>query len=162
MNIIVVNELDQIIGVKERSEIDFSKDIYRVSCLWVRNSKGELLIARRSSKKEHDPKKWGPSVAGTNDEGESYEENIYKEAFEELGISDLSFEVLGKIFVQTKAKYFCTVYTVKLDRRAEDFVLQKDEVDEVRWVSMEDLKRDMSSNPDDYVFSMWDALRVLG
>ena len=162
MNIIVVDDKDRIIGVKERSKIDFSKDIYRVSCLWIVNSMGELLIARRSSKKEHDPNKWGPSVAGTNDEGETYEENIYKEAREELGVEGLSLKVLRKIFIHTKARYFCMIFISEMDRKIEDFILQEDEVDEVMWISREDLKRDMANNPDDYVFSMGDALSVLG
>ena len=162
MNIIVVDEQDEVIGFKERSEIDFSKDIYRVSCLWIVNSKGEILIARRSNKKEQNPNKWGPSVAGTNDEGETYEENIYKEVREELGVEGLSLKVLRKIFIHSKARYFCAIFISEIDRKIEDFILQENEVDEVMWISREDLKRDMANNPDDYVFSMGDVLSVLG
>ncbi len=47
LQIIVVDENDNVIGSKSRDEIDYSKDIYRVSCLWVTNPKGEVLLAQR-------------------------------------------------------------------------------------------------------------------
>ncbi len=34
---IIVNEKDEVIGYKLRSEIQ-SEDIYRVSCLWITNT----------------------------------------------------------------------------------------------------------------------------
>ncbi len=85
--IIVVDENDKEIGVKERSKITHD-DIYRVSGLWLTNSKGEILLAQRSFNKprDNDPGKWGPAVAGTVDEDETYKENIQKEIKEELGL----------------------------------------------------------------------------
>jgi len=41
MKIINVNEKDEIIGYKERGALE-SLDIYRVSALWIENSKEEL------------------------------------------------------------------------------------------------------------------------
>ena len=81
--ITIVNLDDEIIGYKPRSEIT-SQDVYRVSALWIENSKGEILLAQRGFMKRNNPGKWGPAVAGTIDKGESYEENMYKEAEEEL------------------------------------------------------------------------------
>ena len=74
--IILVNENDEIIGYKERGTLD-KEDIYRVSALWIQNSKGEILLAQRSFNKNNNPRKWGPAVAGTNDEGESYESKTF-------------------------------------------------------------------------------------
>ena len=83
----IVNENDEIIDYKPRNEIDYKKDYYRIGCLWLTNSKGEVLLAQRLLTKDKDPGMWGPSAAGTLEKGESYESNIYKEAEEELGLS---------------------------------------------------------------------------
>lgn len=65
--IIIVNENDEIIGHKARGTLE-QLDIYRVSALWIKNSQGDILLAQRKFTKKHDPGKWGPAVAGTNDE----------------------------------------------------------------------------------------------
>ena len=84
--VIVVDKNNNIIGSKYRDELQ-SNDIIRVVGVWIENEKGEVLIAQRSFNKKHDPGKWGPAVAGTLEEGESYALNILKEVKEEIGIS---------------------------------------------------------------------------
>ena len=87
--IIIVDKNDKIIGYKIRGTLD-KNGIYRVSALWITNSLGEILLARRSRKKDKHPLKWGPAVAGTVEEGETYEQNIVKEAWEELGLKNFN------------------------------------------------------------------------
>ena len=67
----IVDLNDEIIGHKPRNEIDFKKDYYRIGCLWLTNSKGEVLIAQRLLAKDKDPGKWGPAAAGTLEMGET-------------------------------------------------------------------------------------------
>lgn len=83
--IIVVDGRDEIIGYKVFKSMR-KDDIYRASALWIANSQGEVLIAKRHRLKLHNPLKWGPAVSGTLEEGETYESNILKEAEEELGL----------------------------------------------------------------------------
>jgi len=54
-------------------------------------------LAQRSFNKTHNPGQWGPAVAGTNDEGETYESNIIKEAEEEIVLRDIKFKKAGKL-----------------------------------------------------------------
>ena len=79
----VVNEQDEIIGYKERAEIQ-KDDIYRIVSLRITNPQGQILIAQRAFTKKHAPGKRSPAVAGTVEKGETYEQNIRKEAKEEL------------------------------------------------------------------------------
>ena len=79
MQIQIVDKNDTVIGTKERDEIDYSSDIYRVSALWLTNSNGQALIAKRAMAKKNSPGKWGPAVAGTLETDETYETNIYKD-----------------------------------------------------------------------------------
>ena len=103
---IIVNENDEIIGYKGKGTLEKS-DIYRVSALWIQNSKGDILLAQRKLTKKHSPGKWGPAVAGTNDEGESYESNIIKETEEEIGLKGYGFKKRDKFRRSEKNNFFC-------------------------------------------------------
>ena len=104
--IIIVNDQDEIMGHKERGTL-VSEDIYRVAGLWVTNSNGNILLAQRQLGKRNDPGKWGPAVAGTVDEGETYESNIIKEAEEEIGLEDISPTKSKKRRYTGEHNYFC-------------------------------------------------------
>src|SRR3989338_2890412 len=115
MKIIIVNDRDEVIGSKERESLDYSRDIYRVSALWIINDKGESLLAKRALTKKNHPGKWGPAAAGTVEEGESYESNIIKEAREELGIEQASLLKSKKLKRDGKHHYFTQWFTCILD-----------------------------------------------
>src|SRR3989344_2570418 len=113
---IIVDEHDNPIGLKDREDIT-SEDIYRVSLLWITNSKGEILLARRAYTKSHDPGKWGPAVAGTVEEGETYESNIIKEAEEELGLTNLKLVSGARLRKRTNYNYFVQQFSIVLDKK---------------------------------------------
>ena len=161
MKIQIVNANDELIGVKERSEIDFQNDTYRVSALWLTNSKGEALLAKRAAIKRNDPNKWGPAVAGTIDEGETYDENIYKEADEEIGLTGVEFTKIKKTRITYPRNYFCQWYSVTLDRDPNSFKLQDDEVAEVAWVDVEQMKQELQATPEKYVPAMQQIIEEL-
>ncbi len=156
----IVDENDTVIGSKERHDVDAVRDIYRITGLWVTNSKGEVLIAQRKFTKSHDPGKWGPAVAGTVDEGETYEENMRKEAEEELGIKDVEFSLGPKKRRHVPWNYFCQWFTVTLDWELEDFKIQEAEVEQIAWIPADELARDMAEHPDKYIPSMDDAIKT--
>jgi isopentenyldiphosphate isomerase len=150
----IVDEDDEIIGYKPRSEIDFKNDYYRIGCLWLTNSNGEVLLAQRLLTKDKDPGKWGPSAAGTLEKGETYETNIYKEAEEELGLTGVEFKPVEKLKLEEPRKSFLQLYTGVCDWPAEKFTPQPEEVEQVAWVSLEELVQDVDVNPDKYVPSI--------
>lgn len=162
MNIKIVDNQDQQIGVKERAEIDYKIDIYRASALWLTNSKGQALLAKRAAIKDKDPNKWGPAVAGTVDAGESYDDNIYKEAMEEIGLEGVRFTKGPKIRVRHPRNYFCQCYMVTLDYDIDDFTLQVEEVEALEWVDVEQMKLELEVNPDKYVGTMRQVVTELG
>ena len=150
----IVNENDEIIDYKPRNEIDYKKDYYRIGCLWLTNSKGEVLLAQRLLTKDKDPGMWGPSAAGTLEKGESYESNIYKEAEEELGLSGIKFTPIIKLKLEEPRKSFLQLYKGVCDWPAEKFHPQPEEVEKVAWISIEDLRKDIVENPKNYVPSI--------
>jgi len=162
MKIQIVDDQDSAVGLKERSEIDYLNDIYRVSALWLTNSKGQTLLARRAAVKDKDPGKWGPAVAGTIDEGETYDDNIYKEAMEEIGLEGERFTKGLKIRITHPRNYFCQWYFVTLDRDEDSFVMQADEVDALEWVDIQRMKQELKTSPDKYVPAMQQIIDELG
>ncbi len=149
MKIIIVDKEDKIIGTKERRDI--KGDIYRVSALWLTNPKGEILLAKRHKNKDSNPGKWGPAVAGTVEEGESYEDNIIKETEEEIGIKGIKFNIKQKTFIQGKRNHFTQWFTAVIDKNTDEFKIQDNEVEEVRWISKERLLKELKENPDSFV-----------
>ena len=146
----IVNENDEIISYKERDAVAL-EEVYRVSGLWITDSQGRILLAQRAFSKIKDPGKWGSAAAGTVEENETYDSNIRKEAQEELGLKDLDLVKAGKLREHTKYNYFSQWYLAVVDKPLEDFFIQKEEVERIRWFDPAELKKDLTENPDNYL-----------
>lgn len=139
MKIPIVNEQDEILYYKERSEIT-KDEIFRISICWVLNKKNEILIAKRSMMKSVHKGKLSSSVAGTNEEGETYEQNIKKELMEEIGLINTQPEYIGKLRLKTdEANYIAGIFILKDDIKISEFCLLQEEVSEVRYMSLTEI-----------------------
>ncbi len=157
----IVDENNSLVGEKFRDEIDYQKDRYQCTGLWVNNSKGEVLIAQRKLTKKTDPGKWGTAVSGTVAVGETFESNIYKEAEEEIGLFNVSFEVGPLQKNEVPRKSFAQWFIAIVDLPIDSFVLQEEEVEQLSWVSPEELIADIEAYPDKYVSSFKAILPLL-
>ncbi len=112
---------------------------------WIVNSKGNFLVQKRSMLKRNNPGKWS-STNGLRSIGEESIETCIRETKEELGI-DISKCNIN--FVGSKIageSLIVDIFLTKLDIDIEDITIQKEEVDEIRWVSSEELlKLDIST-----------------
>lgn len=147
----IVDKNDNLIGVKDRRDINYEEEIYRVAALWLTNSKNETLIAKRSSQKDKDPGLWGMAVAGTLEEGETYESNIYKEAEEEIGLTGVKFKTGPRIFNEYPRRFFCQWFLATCDWPLAKFKKQVEEVDKIKWIATDELKSDITNHPEKYV-----------
>jgi isopentenyldiphosphate isomerase len=149
MRIPIVNEQDEIMEYKE-SEGKDPKDISRVTSMWVTDSDGNVLLAQRSFSKKRSPGLWGPSVAGTVEEGETYESNIIKEAEEEIGLIGLKPALGPKIRVSASHEFFCQWFTCIVDHNYP-FVKQDVEVEEIRWFSKNEIIKLLEEKPEIFI-----------
>lgn len=153
--IVIVDENNKVIGSKPRHLIQ-KDDIYRTSGLWITNSKGDILLAQRQSTKKNDPGKWGPAVAGTIEEGESYKDNVIKEAFEELELKNIK-PIEGPIKRHFgKHNYFAQRFYLKVDKKISDFKIAKDEVEQIKWFSRDELQKLIKEKPEMFLASLPD------
>jgi len=151
MKIPIVDENDEVICYKERDSEE-QMDLYRVSALWLTNREGEILLSKRALTKSHGPGMWSAAVAGTVEEGETYESNIIKEIKEEIG---LNLEVKKSVKVKKFSKenphnFFCQWFTATFDIDAKDIVFDKKEVAEVKWFTKEELLQRIKESPKDF------------
>ena len=146
----IVNEQDEILYHKDSHDRNLQKEIMRCSGLWILNEKDEVLIALRSKNKKSFPNIWGPSVTGSNEEGETYLSNVIKEAEEELGLI-IENPIIGiKERVSESHEYFVQWFFIVIPSVTK-FVLQESEVDEIRWISIKDLREWNKKNPEQFV-----------
>jgi len=157
---IIVDEADNVIGVKVRSSIK-PNDIYRVSCLWLRNSKNEVLLTQRSLSKRNDPGLWGPAVAGTVAENETYETNIAREIKEELGLAGMTLTLGPKKLIESERKFYNQIFFGLIDREAKDFNLRQDEIEQAAWFKENDLSEAIKKNPEKFISSMPELVKII-
>lgn len=150
----VVDENDNIIWYKAKKDINPVNEYYRVSVLRLTNSQWDILIAQRAFSKSHNPGQRWPAVAGTVEKGESYEENIIKEIEEELGVSDIYCTKWPKYKIEKERHYFWQRFFATVDKDISEFTIQKDEVETIKWISPEELKKDIELHPENYLKTM--------
>ena len=91
----VVNEKGEILGSAQRSEIHGNPSLmHKVVHVLVFNRNGELLLQKRSPKKDVAPGKWDTSVGGHVEFGEDLLVSCKREMLEELGITEFEPEYL--------------------------------------------------------------------
>ena len=150
VNLPLVDESNNIIGSKKLGTLN-KEDIYRVSALWLINSKNEILISKRSNNKRKEPGKFGPAVAKRVENDESYNESMKIALKDKLGLSDISFNQFKMDRTKTgKNNFFCQWFSVTLDKKIKDFKIDKDEIEELKWISKKDLLKLIKEKP--YLF----------
>lgn len=159
--IAIVDASDNLIEYKTKDSFDPIHDIYRVAALWLVDTDGKILLAQRSFLHTNGPGQWGPAAAGTV-EAESYQENILKEANEEIGLKDIELIEGPKLFVDGNRRYFCQWYIgVIKPCDTSAFVLEADEVASVKWVTADELAHDVRTRPERYVPGFEGTVREL-
>ena len=83
----VVDEDDNVVGRATRSECHDNGLIHRSVMFFVFDSKGRVLVTKRTQNKDFFPGYWSIVLGGHVRSGESYEEAAVREIEEEIGIS---------------------------------------------------------------------------
>lgn len=157
--IIIVNNNDVIIWSKNRNQL-VKSDIYRVSALWVTNSKWEILLAQRALSKTHNPGCFGPAVAWTLATWETYYWNMIKETQEEIWITDIQISKHSKVLIESEYSYFVQWFTAVIDKNISDFKIQEEEVICLKRISPSDLYQDIITHPEKYIASLKENLNM--
>ncbi len=158
---VLVDEHDDILGYKPRHQLETS-DRFRSTAIWLENSQGEVLLAKRHITKQPHPGLWGPAATGTVSHHETFLQNAYRELSEELGMEKVLLAEVHRSPVDhpNGAKRYTVWFKGFTDQPIHDFQLQPSEVSEVSWVSKVWLRNDLAQNPQHYIPSaqLWHDL----
>ena len=141
----------------ERTEIHEKKLWHRHASAWIMNKEGKVLLQQRAFTKKKNPGKWA-RTGGHVDAGETCEQAVKREVYEEIGLKVdgkiENFEIFKN--EDGKEKYFTYGYIFITDLKEEDFKLQKEEVNAVKYFSIEELEEARKQNNIDFTFCKWD------
>jgi isopentenyl-diphosphate delta-isomerase type 1 len=101
---IVVDENDRFLGYRTRYDCHHDKTlIHRTIGVLIYNSKGEILLQKRSLTKDLNPGKWAVGVGGHVMKGQTYDEAAKREMLEELGIN-IEIQLVKKWLMKSDAE----------------------------------------------------------
>lgn len=115
--------------------------------IWIINNKGEILVQKRALTKKKSPGKWDMPSAGHVDAGESCLTACVRETEEELGLKVKPNDfIFLKEWLNQKGWEIVQIYLLKNNTSEEDFILQTEEVEQVKWLGYNEFVKLLYSN----------------
>ena len=134
----IVDEEGKLLGKASRAECHLNPELmYPVVRLHVFNSKGEILLQRRSLKSDIEPGKWDSAVAGHVRYGEEIDAALKRESLEEIGIDISEFQLLSKrVFKAKTSTALMFVFIAVTDAVPQ---ANKNEVEEIAFYKLQEI-----------------------
>jgi len=124
--------------------------------IWIINNKNKILVQKRAATKKNHPNLWDMPCGGHVIAGESSIEGAIREVFEELGVktNPTDYKFITE-YIFDKNYELAQIYLLRFDLDIKEFKLQKEEVEEVKWLTYDEFKDLFYSEyfvpfPDDY------------
>jgi isopentenyldiphosphate isomerase len=136
-----VDEQDRVLGSVSRKRVHDERLLHREVALLVFDEKKGVLFQKRSMKKRSNPGLWSTSVAGHIEFGTEPLETALREAKEEVGLEGIKVRYLGKELLKDDAEQYFKYWFSAQVSTEYPFILNREEVDEVRFFSAEELTR---------------------
>ncbi|SFJ07063.1 isopentenyl-diphosphate Delta-isomerase [Myroides guanonis] len=150
--VILVDELDNPIGLMEKIEAHEKALLHRAFSVFILNENNEIMLQQRAAEKYHSPLLWANTCCSHQREGESNLEAGQRRLQEEMGFVVPLKELFHFIY---KAPFDNGLTEHELDHVMvgyynENPEINLEEVADWKWMSLEDIKRDMNENADRY------------
>jgi len=153
--VILVNENDEQLGTMPKLEAHKKAILHRAFSVFIFNDKNELMLQQRASCKYHSPLLWTNTCCSHQRIGETNIEAGKRRLYEEMGFVTELKDVLSFIY---KAPFDNGLTEHELDHilvgtYLESPVLNTDEVNDYKWMTLEAIKRDMELQPE--IYTVW-------
>lgn len=120
----------------------------------LQNNQGYYLLQKRADHMDAWPGCWDHSAAGHVDEGESPELAAYRELAEEIGVTDVSLRHECELYHQNPTdadglvnRMYSHFYSAVFNGDITKLKLEPEEVSEVRWFSLAEIKQIITNSP---------------
>ena len=134
----IVNGQDEVVGQATRYDAHTKFLCHRVASIWFYNDRGEILLQKRSTKKDTFPGTLSISASGHVDAGQTVEQTAVREIKEETGIdiqfSDLHF-LEKKIVAFPPLNHFGNYFAYKFQGTTESLRFDVEEVESFEWTA---------------------------
>lgn len=150
--VVLVSETDDQLGLMGKLEAHEKGVLHRAFSVFIFNKSGELLLQQRALDKYHSPGLWTNTCCSHQRDGESSIQAGKRRLMEEMGFTCDLEEVFWFIY---KADFDNGLTEHELDHVMVGYydaepLVNKEEVASFKWMSLKDVKDDISRNPDRY------------
>ncbi|RLE45625.1 isopentenyl-diphosphate delta-isomerase [Candidatus Woesearchaeota archaeon] len=151
--LLLVDPADKVIGKAEKLKCHLGSGLlHRAFSVFVFNDKKELLIQKRSPKKMLWPLFWSNTCCGHPVFDEDYEASAERRLIEEMGIKTklkflYKFQYQARFGSVGSENELCAVLIGRSNQMPKP---DSDEVADFKYVSLDDLKKEIKERPDDF------------
>lgn len=152
--ILTVDEQDRETGFMEKMEVHEKGILHRAFSLMIFNDKGEVLLQKRAKEKYHSPGLWTNSCCSHQRQGETLEEAVARRTKEELGIT-CDFKEVFKFKYRAEFDNSLTEHEIDhvfIGHYNGNIFPNQEEVEEIRWISLDKLNKEMTDHPDNFTY----------
>lgn len=160
-NVVLVDKNDHAIGIMEKMAAHEQGLLHRAFSVFVFNDKGELLLQQRAANKYHGAGLWTNTCCSHPQQ----EEDICMAATErlhfEMGLK-CDLEMIYSFIYHEKVENNLTEHEldyVLIGYSNENPVINKDEVQDYRWLNIDHILQNIKDNPSEY--TVWFKLAFL-
>lgn len=158
--VILVDLDDNLRGTMEKMEAHEKGLLHRAFSILLFNSRGELLMQKRAASKYHSAGLWTNTCCSHPRPGETLEHATRRKLKQEMGIDiqpEFAYKFIYKVALDNNlTEYeYDYVFTGIFDGEP---IVNRDEVEDWRFISMNNLLEEMSTHPDH--FTHWFKLII--
>ncbi|TVZ55303.1 isopentenyl-diphosphate delta-isomerase [Lutibacter sp. Hel_I_33_5] len=154
-HVILVDTNDNQLGLMPKMEAHEKAVLHRAFSVFIFNDKGELMLQQRAADKYHSPLLWTNTCCSHQRDGETSLEAGKRRLEEEMGFVTELEEVFWFVY---KAPFDNGLTEHELDHVMigefnDEPIINKEEVENYKWMSLEDVKSDIELQPE--IYTAW-------
>lgn len=150
--VVLVNVNDKPIGTLEKMEAHVKGVLHSAFSVFIFNEKGELMLQQRALGKYHSPGLWTNTCCSHPREGEKPIDAAHRRMVEEMGFDcefreAFTFTYKADVGQGLTEHEFDHVFIGRTDKTPN---INPEEVNDWKFMKLEDIKSDMKINPSSY------------
>ncbi len=150
--VVLVDEKDNQIGLMPKMEAHEKAVLHRAFSVFIFNKEGELMLQQRAASKYHSPLLWTNTCCSHQRDGESNLQAGKRRLQEEMGFTAELKEIFSFVY---KAPFDNGLTEHELDHvmigNYEEMPnINKEEVEDYKWMPLAAVKTDIENNPSIY------------